>query len=1007
MPRHLTPSRVSRPEAGGSVFRRRRLLRRLDLAVPSGPAWVFAPAGAGKSTLVASWLASRRRECVWYRLDEGDGEPGSFFNDLSASLGGEGRAEVGRPAYHAELPETALKVGARFGEWVWSRLDRRVLVLDEYERVPEGSVFHDLVALLLKSRPKGSGLVVASRRPPPAALVRAARPEQLTVIDPRELSLTERETAGVARAHGAKTTARARAELHRRAKGWAAGVALLVAGRDGADPSALPAPGDASALRDYLRHKIFDRLPPPAQFALLAAALTPRFSIELFRRLTDLTDIPAEVEDLASAGTLVAQIAGAEGSYEIHPLFRDFLRGHGRAVLDAGRRGALVRRAAWLQGEMGEWESAVASLVEEAAWDDLGRFLEEGCATMVAQGRSAVLARWIDLLPGEVLARRPWLAYRRGSLPFQHEVGLRAADRAFEQFVEAQNADGAYLCAAGAVIARMMAVDDLATLDPWIDRVEALRETWPEPSRRQVGSMVSFSMATALLFRRPGGPLLRRWLDRAEVLARTAEAPHRLMLLSTLLTEAIWNARVQEAVAMVEASPVPEQVLAADPVMEARWSLFTSRVALFDGQAQQAMEVAERGLVAARSVGWHGIDGLLHLVKMGAALQGDDLKAAAAHLRAAEASSGQKRDHLVAELALARSVLAFREGHGREARAHARHAKEASERTGISLQCEAADVALRVARRLEDREAPQGALPQAGTLGTPRTWSWLVEAAQALERADEDRAADLLAKAFPVAAAGGLTYYPWLSRPRLASLCALALERGIQGTFVTHLVRRFELEAPKQAWSGMSWPWAVQVRVLGGISIGRIGGGAPAGRRVQRRPLELLGALVALGPAPVEDARLAELLWPDAQGDEAARSLETTLYRLRKLVGPGVVLQHHRHLVLDRGRCWVDLWALDGLLEQAASVSGEQANDLTDAVLQVYRGPPDFQRAGQALGAIASEQLVSRVAALVARNLAWLQEEGQMGRVWRLLDQIEADAALARAVERLRRPAVG
>ena len=91
-----------------------------------------------------------------------------------------------------------------------------------------------------------------------------------------------------------------------------------------------------------------------------------------------------------------------------------------------------------------------------------------------------------------------------------------------------------------------------------------------------------------------------------------------------------------------------------------------------------------------------------------------------------------------------------------------------------------------------------------------------------------------------------------------------------------------------------------------------------SGRKVQQKPLALLKVLIALGGRGLPEARLAELLWPEADGDLAHHSFEVALSRLRKLLGKedALVLREGR-LSLSNRHCWVDVWAFERSLGQA------------------------------------------------------------------------------------------
>ncbi|MGB5177180.1 MAG: BTAD domain-containing putative transcriptional regulator [Gammaproteobacteria bacterium] len=132
---------------------------------------------------------------------------------------------------------------------------------------------------------------------------------------------------------------------------------------------------------------------------------------------------------------------------------------------------------------------------------------------------------------------------------------------------------------------------------------------------------------------------------------------------------------------------------------------------------------------------------------------------------------------------------------------------------------------------------------------------------------------------------------------------------------------------------------------LGRFSVLLNGKPAEFGRKVPRRPLELLKTIIALGGREISTARLMSELWPDVDGDAAQRSFDTTLHRLRKLLGDDrVLLLKDGKLSLDGRYCWVDVWAFERLLGQSQrllmrDVSGRHAlslEQLTQNLTSLY-----------------------------------------------------------------------
>lgn len=105
-------------------------------------------------------------------------------------------------------------------------------------------------------------------------------------------------------------------------------------------------------------------------------------------------------------------------------------------------------------------------------------------------------------------------------------------------------------------------------------------------------------------------------------------------------------------------------------------------------------------------------------------------------------------------------------------------------------------------------------------------------------------------------------------------------------------------------------PPAIRVFTLGRFRIEREGTPLRFGRKAARRPIDLLKLLIAYGGEGVRADRIAEDLWPEAEGDRARAALRTTLSRLRKVIGADAVLGTNGGLALNPGACWVDALAL-------------------------------------------------------------------------------------------------
>ena len=138
----------------------------------------------------------------------------------------------------------------------------------------------------------------------------------------------------------------------------------------------------------------------------------------------------------------------------------------------------------------------------------------------------------------------------------------------------------------------------------------------------------------------------------------------------------------------------------------------------------------------------------------------------------------------------------------------------------------------------------------------------------------------------------------------------------------------------------------VSVFTLGRFSLLLDGKPAEFGRKVPRRALELLKTIIAFGGREIGTTTLMSELWPDVDGDAAQRSFDTTLHRLRKLLGDDrVLVLRDGKLSLDARYCWVDVWAFERLLGQSQrllmrDISGQQVfslERLTENLMELYQ----------------------------------------------------------------------
>jgi hypothetical protein len=948
----LRPAKITPPRALGAVPRP-RLWSRLDAVKRRGGAvWISGAPGAGKTTLVASWLAARRYRTVWLRVDPADADLATLFHYLAEAVRAPGRGG-GRP----RLPTLALGLDAeifarRFLRALFAGLPRgTVLVLDDLGQVAEEAPLQMVLRVLVDELPDGATVVLAGRGAPPAAVMSARAERTLTVLSASDLQLTAGEALTLARRHGFHGGRSEAETLRRSVGGWAAGLVIQLA----AARSRAAGRADLATL-DYFAGEVFERAEEKTRRVLLETALLESPTASLAARATGDPDAPRVLATLARRGIFTLRHGTEDPAFEFHALFRSFLLRRGQEDLPPGRAGEVRRAAAQALAERGgaDAEAAFALLVEAGAFEEAAALAVKAAPRLLTSGRGVTVEAWLTRLPLALREADPWLLYfgAVSTMGREPEPARERLDRAAALFASREDAAGVWLAWAAAVEAVVLAGTDFTVLSARLDGLEAREARFPIPSA-EVGVRVTLAKLLALVHYAPGHPALRAAAADARTLA-LAPGDDRVRLTAGAgynLHVGWWHGDVDDLRPLVEALGPIARRPGADPVASMFWLTLEAPCHLLAGDEAAAARAADEARELSRRFGVRAFDASLVTQAIWGALVRDDVAAArdAMGRLGAVGRPGNPMD--ISLLRSFQAAVAQREGAYAEAIRFGEEAKALAERVGYPNAHVFSDLILARAYARSGRPDAEAAADAAcasarrkvDALRSPSTAHVLalVEADRALRAGRGEDARGALERAAGTARAGAVHARYLFSGDELASLWDAALRSGVATADVRAHVRARGLRAPPGA--GEEWPWPVRIRALGSFEVEREGEVISGRPRAPRKPLDLLCVLVASGGRDVAEGVITDALWPDAEGDAAQHALETTLYRLRRMIGPEVVIQRDRKLSLARDRCWVDAHELEGRLAAGLSdlerrASKEDAEE-AERIAALYRGP--------------------------------------------------------------------
>jgi LuxR family maltose regulon positive regulatory protein len=433
---------VPRPQPG--FVSRPRLVAGLDSELARGLLLVCAPAGFGKTSLLAGWARHSERPVAWLSLDAGDSDPARFWRHVVAALSRlqPQVAERVAPLLGPPAPPTFKGLVTALVNELAVQPDRGevTLVLDDYHLVDSQPV-HTSLGFLLEHRPPGLRLVLASRADPPLPLARLRARGQLAELRAAALRFTADEAAALLReAAGPGLPDAAVAALAARTEGWVAGLQLAGLSLQGqADVAGFVASfsGSHRYVLDYLAEEVLERQSEQVRGFLLETSVLERLSGELCDAVTGRTGSQAMLEQVERANLFLMPLDEMRGWWRYHHLFADLLRA--RLQQEQPARCAVLHRnaAAWCE-EHGLADDAVRHAVAagEAVW--AARLIERHFDELFyLRGEGATAERWLAALPAGLAGSRPRLLLAQALLALAsgrvEEAGapLDAAERAY------------------------------------------------------------------------------------------------------------------------------------------------------------------------------------------------------------------------------------------------------------------------------------------------------------------------------------------------------------------------------------------------------------------------------------------------------------------------------------------------------------------------------------------------------------------------------------------------
>jgi LuxR family maltose regulon positive regulatory protein len=426
------------PPVSGQLLRRERVLHVLDEARDVPVLCLQAPGGYGKTTVLAQWLAHDTRPVIWLSVNPGAADAEWLARALLDDLGDRGLVSHRVPVTAATDPLTwHLSVLPAVEQAVREAAEPFVVAVDDAGSLT-GTAWECLLESLASSLPAGAQLVLTTRDTVPPTLWRLQSRGQVVVIGPEVLAFDEAETRELMSTAGVRATTEHARSLLAETEGWPVAVYLSTLPRaDGRKPWPRSHPGvpDGSGLAEYLREEVIGRLPADDAAFLSRCSVLSVLEQHSCDEVSSTTGSLARLRRLSAGNRLLSAQDDAGQRFRMHPLLAEALTEQLRENPEAWY--AAHAAASRADERRGFLDGAVHHAKLAGDDDRLANLIWSRAPFMLASGRTAVLARWLEGVEDDRLSARcglalsaAWTASHAGDMVRMHRFALTATQLA-------------------------------------------------------------------------------------------------------------------------------------------------------------------------------------------------------------------------------------------------------------------------------------------------------------------------------------------------------------------------------------------------------------------------------------------------------------------------------------------------------------------------------------------------------------------------------------------------
>lgn len=438
------------PTLPHDVIHRHHLFEKLTSGFISGHSLtlISAPAGYGKTTLLAEWLSLYQGQVGWLSLDEQDNNELRFWKYFISALQTVSNESVQKTLQIIESnQDNEYKVFLTALVNDLATLDQKlIIVLDDFHVISNQVILNGL-QFLLDHLPPSLHLFIVTRADPRLPISRLRVRGKLTEIRIADLRFTSDETLEfLNNLMDLGLNSSDIQALETRTEGWIAGLklaALSIQGNENANSFIQTFTGSQQYILEYLVEEVLHRQPESIQRFLVETSILDRMCAPLCNAITDTTESDNILTELNRRNLFVIPLDADHYWYRYHHLFAEFLKSYLKRTQSDNLPNLHRRAAQWYQSN-NYLEEALRHAFAIPDYPYVSHLVLNNWRKIYHQGRLKTAVQWLDTLPSDFIRKSPplgvavcWTLFARGDYS-RISLYLDDITQVFEQMVESE-----------------------------------------------------------------------------------------------------------------------------------------------------------------------------------------------------------------------------------------------------------------------------------------------------------------------------------------------------------------------------------------------------------------------------------------------------------------------------------------------------------------------------------------------------------------------------------------